>query len=746
MRFFFAAAILLPACLAQAPSTGTIRGTVSFETGSAVAHDATVHLSPSEITARTDDSGNYTFTNVPPGRYEVVAHMHYFADERKVVEVAAGREAKVDFFLRLASVRQEVTVTASGREEGTLETFQSVTSLSGHQLITRAAAGGLGEMLEHESGIAKRSFGPGSARPVIRGFDGDRVLVLADGMRTGTLSSQSGDHGEPVDPTAVERLEVVRGPATLLYGSSAIGGVVNIISRHHELDQHPHRGLTGHATALGGTTNAMGGGSAGFEYGIGKYLIWGSGGGQRTGDYNTPLGRIENSGTNIKQTSFGLARYGDKGFFSGSYQLQDGRYGVPGDGLLAEEDDHDEDHDDEGEEHAEEEHGHGHENVKIDWRRHNVRLNGGFRNLNGWVEGIRATMNYSDWRHNELEDAQIGTSFYNKQWTVDTLAQQRRTGILSGSFGVWGLRRDFNTVGEEALAPPVDQNAIAVFAVEELGFERFRIRLGGRVERNSYAAQGLPSRSFTGFSGATGLHVPLWDRSAVVFNYTSSYRAPALEELYNRGPHLGNLVYEIGNPNLRRERGQGLELSFRQSSNRARIELTVFRNDMRDFVYLAPTGDVEDGLIQAEYAQADARYLGAEARVDVAFNRNLWLNLGFDAVDAQIKETRTPLPRIPPVRGRIGLDWTRSGFTLRPELVMANRQWQVFPTETDTAGYAVVNVMANYTFARAHWAHLIGVNFFNAGDRLYRNHLSFIKGIAPEIGRGVRVSYTLNWF
>jgi iron complex outermembrane receptor protein len=290
MRNYLLAGVLVGACCANAQSTGRIRGTVTFETGRAAAHDTTIHLTPSGRTARTDDAGNYEFSGLAPGRYEVVAHLHFFNDERRVVQVSPGGTEQADFHLRLAPVRQEVTVTASGREESTLETFASVTTLNGQQLTNRATASSLGELLDHEAGIAKRSFGPGTSRPVIRGFDGDRVLVLADGARTGSLSSQSGDHGEPVDASSLERIEVVRGPATLLYGSSAIGGVVNILSRHHELDEHPHEGLRGHATALGGSANALGGGSAGFEYGIGNYLLWAMGGGQRTGDYNTPIG------------------------------------------------------------------------------------------------------------------------------------------------------------------------------------------------------------------------------------------------------------------------------------------------------------------------------------------------------------------------------------------------------------------------------------------------------------------------
>ena len=737
MRTYTLAGVLFIACLSSyAQSTsGSIRGTVTFQAGQGPAHDATVHLEPTGTAVRTSATGEYVFSSVPPGRYDVVTHLHFFNDERKTVTVTPGATLNVNFELRVASTRQEVTVTASGREENILETFQTVTSLSGQELSTRGAASSLGELLDHETGIAKRSFGPGTSRPVIRGFDGDRVLVLSDGARTGTLSSQSGDHGEPVEASQLERVEVVRGPATLLYGSNAIGGVVNIISRHHELDEHPHTGLRGNLTALGGTANGFGGGSGGFEYGMGSYLLWASGGSQRTGDYKTPIGAVENAGSYMTQTGAGVAHYGERAFWGVSYGLQDGRYGIPLgiEGHAEEEGDH-------------EGHLHGDEPIKIDWRRHNVRLNGGLRNLTGAVESVRANVNVSDWKHKELEGVEVGTRFSNRQWTFNALAQQRKVGILSGSFGAWGMRRAFSSAGEEALAPPVDQNAAAVFTMQELGFERFRVQVGGRVEHNGYSAEGARSRSFTGFSGAAGIQVPLWHGASTVFNYTSSYRAPALEELYNFGPHLGNLVFEIGNQNLRRERGDGYELSFRQAGERSRAVVTVFRNNMRDFVYLAPTGEVEDGLFVADYAQAGARYLGAEARVDLAMRRDLWLNLGFDVVDAQLKESRTPLPRIPPVRGRIGIDWLRGGFNIRPELVLANRQWQLFPTETPTAGYALVNVLANYTIATQHVAHMFGVNVFNAGDRLYRNHLSFIKEIAPEIGRGVRVSYTVNWF
>ncbi|HYO91919.1 MAG TPA: TonB-dependent receptor, partial [Pyrinomonadaceae bacterium] len=253
-------------------------------------------------------------------------------------------------------------------------------------------------------------------------------------------------------------------------------------------------------------------------------------------------------------------------------------------------------------------------------------------------------------------------------------------------------------------------------------------------------------RSFTGFSGAIGLRVPTWTGGAIVANYSHSYRAPSLEELYNNGPHPGNLAFEIGNANLRRELGDGLDFGLRHSSNRLRFEANGFYYRIRDFVFLAPTGDIEDDLIVAEYRQGTTRYAGAEAQLDVALHQSLWLNLGLDYVNAELIEDGTPLPRIPPLRGRVGLELRYKGLLLNPEVVMAEDQNRLFPTETRTAGYTVFGISGSYLIARQHAAHIISFNAFNLGDRLYRNHLSFIKEFAPEMGRGLRVTYTLRFF
>jgi iron complex outermembrane receptor protein len=762
-RFSFLLTLILGFALldgAEPPRGGTIRGKVALERNGAPVSNARVLLLKAGRTANTNESGEFEFRDVPEGQWELLAHMHPLADERKSVEVSSGKEASIDFLLRLAPLHEELTVSASGRESTALETFQSVLSKEGLELAQRPSTS-LGESLEHETGVAKRSLGPGSSRPVIRGFDGDRVLVMQNGMPTGTLSSQSGDHGEPFDVTNLERVEILRGPATLLYGTNAIGGVVNVITDEDQLRQTPPSGVRGFLSGTGGSANALGGGSGGFTFGAGKWQFGGRGGGLRTGDYHTPAGKVENSETEIRHVQGSVGRFTDKTFVNVTYGVYDGRYGIP----LAPHDDHDEDK-------AkatlfgrrfgaralrpEVRRGGGHDHdegpVDLDWRRHNVRFSGGFRNLNSWVEGFTLQLNYSDWNHNEIAGGKVETQFYNKAFTYRGVFDQQKRGPWSGSFGFFGLRRDYEVLGDEALTPPVIQNAFAAFAVQAFDFERVRFQFGGRVENNRYDVERTPeralrNRSFTGLSASAATNLRLWDGGAFVASYNHSYRAPALEELYNFGPHPGNLAFEIGDDDLRPERSNGLELALRHQSRRVRGELSFFNYWIDNFVFLAPTGEIEDGLLEAFFRQGNSRYTGVEGRLDTPVLPRVWLKLGFDSVFAELtRGANKALPRIPPVRGRTGLDFRFGGFSVQPELILAARQNRVYTFESETAGYAVLNLGASYTLAQANALHSFGFQWFNAADRLYRNHVSLIKDFAPEIGRGVRFNYTVRFF
>jgi iron complex outermembrane recepter protein len=713
---------------AQQTGKSTLRGTVSLgDTGNAI-HGATVTILQLKLTAYTDENGKYEFQSIPAGHYDVLAHLSGVPDAVKAVDLTEGANT-LDLALQIGGVTEQVTITATGTEQAVSSSIQSVDVIGSTDLAKKNPVS-LGEALDHEAGIAKRSFGPGTARPVIRGFDGDRVLVLQDGNRIGALGFESGDHAEPIDLLTIERVEVVKGPATLLYGSNAIGGVVNVIEGHDEA----HKGASGYLSAIGSSNNNQGGGSGGIQFGTERWLFWGNAGGQRTGNYKTPLGEIQNSFSRNFGASAGVGYYRPKGFFSVGYNFSKLRYGIPFDPDEVDP-----------------------EIVFLNPVRHSFKVNGGFRESGSFLQAGNFSVQYNHYTHAETnaETGEVGTAFKNNTLLFSGTFDQKKHGKLSGRFGFWGQHRDFAASGEEALAPPTTQGALAAFALETVDFEHLSLQFGGRVENNRYRpeetpARGiLPDRSFTGFSGAVGLRVPVWEGGAFVANFTHSYRAPSLEELYNDGPHPGNLAFEVGNPDLNRELSDGIDFGLRHSSKRARFEANGFYYRIRDFIFLAPTGDTDpdSGLIIANYDQGNSRFLGTEIKFGAQLHPRVWLNLGTDYVNAELTSSGTPLPRIPPWRGTAGFELHLvKGLTLNPEAIFANHQDRLFTTETRTAGYAVFNLSGSYLIAHQHNAHIITFNAFNLGDTLYRNHLSFIKEFAPEMGRGIRVTYTVRFF
>ncbi|HMY70373.1 MAG TPA: TonB-dependent receptor, partial [Blastocatellia bacterium] len=654
--------------LAQSKSEGgTLRGKVTLANNGDPVHNIKVTIIQLRRSTETKEDGSYEFQNVPPGKYDISAHLERTPDILQKAEISSGETLTADFEVRLEAVREQVTVTASGSEETTFNSIQSVTVIGSLDLAKKNPIS-LGEALDHELGVAKRSFGPGNARPVVRGFDGDRVLVLQEGVGIGGLGFQSGDHAEPIDLLSQDRIEVVKGPATLLYGSNAIGGVVNAVSGHDEA----HKGVRGYVTGIGGSTNNQFGGSGGIEFGTDRWLFWANGGGQRAADYRTPIGTIENSFSRYGNASGGLGYFADKGFLSFSYTGDRRNYGIP------------------TEPEHEGEAGHNHEMVRLNPRRDGLQFRAGFRDLGSFVSGGNFTLQYNDYRHDEIElpDETIGTQFKNKTFLYRAVFDQRRSGRYSGSFGFSGLYRDFKSVGAEALTPTTTQDNFAAFGLQTIDFERFALQFGGRVEHNAYSPVGLRDRSFTGFSSSAGIRVSLNRNNVFVANYTHSYRAPALEELYNNGPHAGNLTFEIGDDNLTRERGNGIDLSLRHNSSRLRAEANFFYYKINNFVYLAPTGRIEDGLIEADYAQGNSRFTGTELRFDAGLTKNLWLLSSLDYVNAELTRTNTPLPRISPLRARVGFEAFVKSFRINPEVVMAQDQTRLFTNEDRTAGYA----------------------------------------------------------
>lgn len=761
-----------------AQATGSVRGVVTSQVSGQPLHGVSVEIMPLRRSVETNDQGAYEIAGLPPGRYTLFTHLEGFSDQTRNIVVSAGTTT-VDFSLSIIGIREEVTVSATGEEQSVFDSFQSVNSVGTTTLHERANTS-IGEVLERESAVGKRGFGPGPSRPVIRGFDGDRVLVVQDGVRIGSLGFQSGDHGEPVETLNLERLEVIKGPATLLYGSNAIGGVVNAVTSDED---DPHKGFRGSFTGLGATNNHQGGTGGSLEYGFGKLLAKGNLSYLREGDYDTPFGRIPNSASRSHGGSAGLGYYGEKGFLAGSFTGDRRRYGTPysplfEEGVLLT--------DPEGNP-CEPERPMGEdacqyniflirdrfssqlpeapeEAIDIKMRRNNFRLRGGFRDMGGPVPRANFFIDYTRYRHDEVEtDAagvdSIATTFLNNTFSYRGVFQQARHDRLTGQFGFEGYRRNYLTEGAEQLIDGrVKQNNFGFFALEELNFDRVALQFGGRVESNRYRPENMAlyeNRSFTGVSGAAAIRIGLWEGASFVTNFTSAYRPPSLEELYNNGPHIGTVTFEIGDQNLARERSNGVEFSLRQRIDRVRLNASVFHYRISNFIFLAPQDEDEDGNVDVEdnlpvgaFVQGDATFTGADASLDADICRWLGFYAIADIVKAELRNNGGPLPRITPARARIGLDFRHKGLSVRPEAVFtrARRLGDVFSLETPTAGYGLFNVAASYTLARSHAAHTFSLATTNLGDRLYRNHLSFIKDLAPEQGRNLRFSYTVRFF
>jgi iron complex outermembrane receptor protein len=753
--------------LAQTPTAGTVSGRVTLAADGSPVHGATVIIVGARRETTTGDTGTFTIANVPAGIYEVVARREHLNADRRVVTVESGGTVTVDFQMSMEALHESVAVTASASGTSTtFDSFSSITSLDSLELA-RNLGSTIADALVSEPGIALRSFGPGNARPIIRGFDGDRVLIMQDGVRTGDLSSQSGDHGTSIDPASLERLEVVKGPATLLYGSNAIGGVVNAITPQDAFRASPFDGAIGGGAFDTGTGNAQLGGSGNVQYGHGPWTVWGGGGARRTGDYESPVGPVANSATDLRNARFGLGWTGQRLFFGVGAQFERNRFGVPFANEL-----HAHDDSEQGEEHEGEEHDEADFDIDVLSNRRDLRIDTGLRALeNAFVDNVKVVFAATNYEHDELEvqgvTEIVGTHFDNETRNVRLELEQKRMGRMTGRLGVDWFGRDYRSEGEEALSPPTRQRSFSVFAYEEADFGRTRLQFGGRLERNAYRPDERPEsghgegegeegadheapevrdREFTGISASVGLHRDIAETGAFVVNLTTASRAPAIEELYNFGPHVGNLTFEIGNPDLEIERTLGLDVSLRRRAERVSGELNFFVYNIKDFVFSDFTGEIVDGLREAVFSQGDSRFVGGEASAEVELGGHAHLEVGVSTVHARLTATDEHLPRIPPVSGRVRLDLPWKGISFSPELVVAAEQRDVFRDETTTAGYALFNIGVNYSLVRGHSTHGITFTARNLTNEEYRNHTSFIKDFALEMGRSVKVTYAVRLF
>jgi iron complex outermembrane recepter protein len=723
IAFLFLFVALVSAVRAQ--QMATVSGTLANSLSGDVVPNALIVLegAAGNRQSRTGPDGRFSFADVAPGAYHLIARADGYLPLRSELTVTVGLQP---WDLRInPELHYSEVMSVSPEGKSAFESFQAANVLGGQEL-TKELQGTLGATIESQPGIALRSFGPGPARPVVRGLDGDRVLIVEDGLRMGDLSSQSGDHGVNVNPAAATSIEVVRGPATLLYGSNAIGGLVNVVT--NEIPRSPVKTTTGSFTFDAASNARQAAGAGDVTIGNGKIALHLSGSGRRSGDYETPDGDVSNSFNRAGFGEVGLAYTSDNGYIGGSFAYDKSHYGIP----LVEE----------GE-------------TNLDPRRQIFNLRGERRSMGGIFDSVRGSFGLRRYRHDELDGDVVATSFKNNTSELEVLAHHKGIGRMKGSIGGTVLTRSFSTEGEEVLSPAVDQNGFAAYIYEEVAATpHVQVQFGGRVEHARFRPEAdEPDRDFTTLSGSAGLLLLPTDSTTIAFSLARASRNPALEELYFHGPHAGNNAFENGDPTLQSEHATGFDASVRFRGAAASGEVTYFFNRIDNFIFRQLSGNIEDDLLETFFVQGDARLQGVESHADIRVAPTVWAEGGLDYVRGELTSIDKPLTRMPPLRGRAGLRFQRNAFQAGADGVFTAKQDRIYTLdtpegrvgETPTDGYNLLKLYASYSFVSGKSTSTITARLDNATDTLYRNHLNYLKDLAPEMGRNFRVVYSVKF-
>ncbi len=629
--------------------------------------------------------------------------------------------------------------------------------LAGEELH-RLGQATLGETLSSVPGVSSTYYGPGASRPVIRGLGGDRVRVLDNGVGTLDASSVSPDHNTAVEPLFASRIEILRGPSTLLYGSSAIGGAVNVIDNAIP-DTAPAGAAHGAAELrFGGAGHeragvvSVGGGQGAFSGQLNLLT-------QRTRDLRIPgVARIDDdapaaqlrnalpgSASDTFSGSLGGSVFWKTGHAGAALSRYETDYGVPT-----------------GETPA--------TNIRL--RRTRLDLAAETTQAFGVFRGAKARLGLGDYTHSELSGSKVNTTFTNDAWEGRLELPHAPIGDVTGTIGVQAARSDFSAQGEEVVTPASLTQSAAFFALEELKLgQHATLQFGGRYEGQSvrlgevdstlprvpgYAARSGQRKKFGGASGSLGLVVYPAKDWAIAAAIATSERLPTAQELFSNGPHGGTGAYEVGTSGLGRERATGLDVSLRRRAGFVTGSVGGFVNRFRGYIFerelplaAIPVANNEDGLTPYQFVATNAEFRGGEA--ELLFHLvekepyRLHLELSADSVRATDTKANQPLPRIPPFRHGARLSFEDGRWHVVLEARRAAPQSRVATTETYTPGYTLLNASVSFLIPM----HRVSCEIFARGRNLAnaeaREHGSFLKEFAPLPGRGVLAGVRLTF-
>lgn len=623
-----------------------------------------------------------------------------------------------------ADTLPDVVVNASPLRQSADDIITPVTVLSGAALDDAKAAT-LGETVSREVGVQTTAFGAGVGRPVIRGLDGPRVGVLANGLGSGDVSTVSQDHAVAIEPFLADQIEVLKGPSTLLYGSGAIGGVVNVVDGRIPTAL-PANGFSGRAELRGNSVSDERTGMARVDAGAGAFAFHVDAAWRDAGNYEIPGGTLANSFVETKNGAAGASWIGDRGFVGVAVSRFLDHYGNPAEPGDAEE-----------------------AGVTLSLAQTRYDLKAELRDPLPGFAALRVSAGHVDYRHTEFEGDEVGTIFLNRANEGRIELVQNETGGWLGAFGVQFIDRSFEAIGEEAFIPQTATRGLGVFALQQRSFGAFTLEAGARVDRQSSdPADGVETR-FTPLSLSLGGSYRLSEHWHLTANLDRAERAPAEEELFSNGPHVATNAFEIGDRGLAEERANQVEIGLHFHSDRVEAKLAAYANRFDDYIYLVDTGEFEDGLAVRQWSQADAKFHGLEGEAKFVLAENALgrfdLRLWGDTVDARLRDGGN-LPRIAPARTGIDVGWTADAWRARVGAAHYFRQDEVTEFETETPGFTLVNAHLSHTISDSggtDWEVFVDAN--NLTNATARLATSYIKDLAPLPGRsfafGVRALF-----
>lgn len=627
-----------------------------------------------------------------------------------------------------ATELEEVIVTAS--PIGDPERLATVAGVIGRDEIARAGYNNIGEALAHVPGVTSSGYAAGAGRPVIRGMDSNRVRTLEDGIGSFDVSDVGPDHGVPIEPFAAERIEVVRGAATVRYGSQALGGVVNTISNRVPLHLTAD-GASGDLLANFGTVADSRDFAAQLNARRGAFAFHADAADRRSDDYDTPEAEMPNSWLDGRSGALGAAWLGTRHRIGLGVERNESQYGIPA------------------------------EDAFIDMEQTRLLLRSSWTLPPGAFEQLTVDAGWADYEHSERDEVETHATFLDEEWEARAEAVAGATGFLDETaLGVQAQRKNFSALGEgQAYLSPTRTDTLALFAFTEARFsERLRLQLGARVEDvqvDGTPADDIPvSRSFTPVSASAGLLFEPSEQWRLGVSLSSATRAPAQTELYARGVHEATATWEIGAADLAMERATTAELSLRWRAAGVHADAAVWVSDFRNFIYgqltgrsCSEEGNCVDGdgeeLIELLYAQQGARFHGAEGHAEVELFQgalgDLHLNVMADVVRARLDGGDGNVPRIPPYRIGGGLSWHGVQFDAGVFLRYSGEQGRTAANETATDSFTNLDAQV----AWRPWAGRPGLELAllgrNLTDSRQRNAVALNKDEVMLPGREIRL-------